>query len=238
MQLKAKTHAAPHKASHQKKKTKKTAQTRNFATFKKVGKVEVAALTAEKIQEDKVAAKAKKDAAAPKRIPTLNDLMRNFYKKIHPDLMLAYPEQREQNDQSLSVLQSFLTSLKDNNGNEKYPVLRNATLPFYLRTPKQGHFQHVELLLHSEATLNKKLIEQQLVGFFKTAGVGSQFKWDDEYFPLKGRPDFRKKDSDMDKEAQQYDDYQQSQSGGANESYDEFMARVKREAAAGQKNSV
>eukprot|EP00461_Guttulinopsis_vulgaris_P000657 UN00657 len=161
--------------------------------------------------------------------------MRHLYKKIHPDLMMAYPQQREVNDKSLSVLQAFLSALKDSDGNEKYPVLRNASIPFYLRTSTPGHFQHVELLLHSEATLNKKLIEQQLSGFFKTVGVGGVFKWDDEYFPLKSKPDFKKNEEEMQKQEQQYNDFK----GGANdnETYDEFMARMKREAEQ-KKNAV
>jgi len=206
-------------------------QKRNMATFKKVGNVQRAVLTAEQLTQEKEK-KAEAEAAKPKKIPSLNDLMRQLYKKIHPDLMMAYPEQREQNEKSLGTFQNFLGLLKQVDGNEKYPVLKNAILPFYLRTATPGHFQRVELFLHTDSTMNKKGIEKQLATFFKSINLSSQFKWDDEYFPFKGKPNLLKDENAEGAGDAEAPDASSGPTGS--ETYEQFMERIKKE---GEKQS-
>jgi hypothetical protein len=80
-----------------------------MATFRKIGAVERPVLTAESIaQEKQKKDEAKAAQVKSAKVPTLNDLMRRFYKKIHPDLMMAYPEQKEANEKSLGIFQNFI----------------------------------------------------------------------------------------------------------------------------------
>lgn len=213
--------------------TKRTAM-----TFKKVGAATPKAITAEDIQKDKEA-KVNQQAAKAKKIPSLNDIMRQLYKKIHPDLMMDYPEQKEQNEKSLGTFQNFLGQLKNIDGNEKYPVIKNASLPFYLRTTTPGHFQRVELFLHTDATFNKKGIEKQLCNFFKSINLGSQFRWDDEYFPFKGKPDFKKAEGEG-AEGEGAEGGEGSSSSGptGSETYDQFMERIKKEGSQSAQNTT
>lgn len=203
---------------------------RTAMTFKKVGVVAAKPVTAEDLVKDKEA-KVVQQAAKAKKVPSLNDVMRQLYKKIHPDLMMDYPEQKEQNEKSLGTFQNFLGQLKNIDGNEKYPGIKNASLPFYLRTATPGHFQRVELFLHTDATFNKKGIEKQLCNFFKSINLGSQFRWDDEYFPFKGKPDFKKEEGA--EGGAEGEDGSSSTGPTGSETYDQFMERIKKE---GQQN--
>lgn len=206
-----------------------TTAVRTAMTFKKVGAVDRKVITHEDVakeKEQRAAEAASATATKAKKIPTLNDLMRQLYKKIHPDLMMDYPEQKEQNEKSLGTFQNFIGQLKNVDGNEKYPVIRNASLPFFLRTATPGHFQRVELFLHTDAAFNKKVIEKQLCGFFKSIGLSSSFKWDDEYFPFKGKPDFKKENEEGGEEGGAEDS---GSSQGGNETYEQFMERIKKQ---------
>ena len=61
--------------------------------------------------------------------------------------------------------------------------------------------------------------------FFRLANLATDFTWDDEYWPRKG-PRTAKTQEEEDAE----EDYEASGGQGDNESYEEFMNRVNREA--------
>ena len=185
------------------------------ASFQKIGKADV------NIKTKKVyVPNAETQAAAPAKVPYLNDVLRNLWKRIHPDLMVAYPVQREVNEQSLMTLQGLLTALKDTSGDNRYPRIANAVLVFYLRGDKPGHVRKAELLLHTTGTACKDIIQKQLETFFQQTGLATTFKWDAEYFPFKGVPTAR----DLDAEAAA-----EHQNANYHETYEEFQARILRE---------
>jgi hypothetical protein len=165
-------------------------------------------------------------ADAP-RVPTLNEVMRNLYKRIHPDLLTNYPEQKHINEQSLMTLQGLLNALKDASGDTPYPKIINAILPFYLRGKTSGHFQKSELLLHTTGTACKAIVQKQLETFFKQTGLATSFTWDAEYFPAKTIPSERMSEE----EADQHAAYESDSRGAYDETYEQFRARMEREAS-------
>ncbi len=177
------------------------------------------------------AAAAAARKAEVKRVPALSAVMRSLVTKVHPDLFTAYPEQLQVNETSLSMLQGYLSALKDATGSQ-FPGVRNEKLPFYFRTNTPGSFRLVNLVLHVPGGKNKEAITTQLTTFFKSVGLADSFTWDREYFPLKEPPS--RSAAEAERAAEEKERAEEAAAGNAgahkDESYEEFQARIQEEA--------
>jgi len=179
-----------------------------------------------KVVETKATSAAKQAAQVnlPVERPKLNDILRKFWKLVHPDLFSQFPEQRKINEQSMMIFQGYLSAIKDPSGDAEYPKFRNKRIVFILRTQTPGHFLRAPLILHSSGS-DKGNASRSLREFFRLVGLAEDFEWDEEYWPLKGNKTMR---SEAEEEAMRQ--AEEEAEGNVNESYEDFMNRMKAKA--------
>jgi len=173
-------------------------------------------------------APAVKEAAA--KVPLLSAVLRSLATKVHPDLLTNYPEQKETNEASLSMLQGFLSALKDSTS-ASFPTIQNEKLRFYLRTATPGHFRLVQLHLHVPGGKCKDLVAGQLKTFFADVGLATDFVWDKEFFPLKDAPlrESREAERRASEEGEAEAEAAKAENIPEDETYEQFQERIKRQ---------
>lgn len=92
-----------------------------------------------------------------KQLP-LSKILRMLWMKVHPDLMTKFPQMKKANEDSLAQLNTFLSSIKDRDGNNAYPKAQHQSIIFYLLTDKEAHFRKVQLDLHTNGGACKALV--------------------------------------------------------------------------------
>lgn len=107
-------------------------------------------------------------------------LLRQFYKKAHPDILRgSHPVQADVNDTSFQLLNGILSTIKEDNG---YPPRMMRTIPFHLME-KNGIVVR-ELHIKTAGGDCKKQLRKTFEAFFQETGISKgQFTWDKEYFP-------------------------------------------------------
>lgn len=122
------------------------------------------------------------DTIEKKELPQLSQVLRSLYMKIHPDHFTQYPEQQEVNEQSMMILQGFITTLKDSKPLDPPAQLKNISLEFFLRTNKPAHFQKAKLIIHYTGN-NKNVLHAMFNKFFQQTKLADGFIWDPELWP-------------------------------------------------------
>lgn len=115
--------------------------------------------------------------------PYLKDVLRQFYKKVHPDLFGRYPELKESNEVNLQALMSLLDYMKSNNS-EFVPV-KTEKLHFFVRTDKADHFMKVPITIRTTGNNCHHVVAESLSKLFTRCGLPSSFQWGDNYWDKK-----------------------------------------------------
>lgn len=125
----------------------------------------------ERTQRRKNQRKLKSGAA---RVPQLKDTLRKLYLRTHPDLFGQYPAQQAANEASYKELLGILDSIEKHN---EFPPAKTLVLPFFLKTPVEGHFKEVDLRLRTTGGACNSLVEEALGRFFADCGLPEVFHW-------------------------------------------------------------
>ena len=116
-------------------------------------------------------------------LPLFPTLLRNFYKKVHPDLLRAQsPMEAEVNDSSMKELNGVLSSIKVYN---EHPPAMVKNIAFYVKGSSGGSgLTKVNLQLKTAGGDCKRSLMRTFQDFFSRTGVHTgPFSWGHEYFP-------------------------------------------------------
>jgi hypothetical protein len=117
-------------------------------------------------------------------LPQFSDLLRQFYRQSHPDLLRAtHAEHATVNDDSWQVLNGILSTIKER---DSYPPQMNKAVPFFLRTKDaETGIKRVELKIRTAGGCCKKQLATTMENFFVESGIAAdgKFIWGKEYFP-------------------------------------------------------
>jgi hypothetical protein len=113
--------------------------------------------------------------------PTFHSLLRQLYRKTHPDLVRSHSETMSKaNDISMQELNGVLSTVKTTD----YPRVLDRRFVFYVKDMNQTYNQH-ELHLKTSGGDCRKQLKTTFELFFKETGISdSPFRWDNEYFPV------------------------------------------------------
>lgn len=121
------------------------------------------------------------DAVQQVDLPEFSSLMREMYKKGHPDIVRSADKAKSEiNDNSFQVLNGILTTIKTT----AYPPQIIQTIPFYLKT--ETGLRCTELHVKTAGGECKRQVTKSFSDFFIASGIApsGQFKWSKEYFPV------------------------------------------------------
>lgn len=126
-----------------------------------------------------------KGAVDTASLPDFASILRNMYKRGHPDLLRAsHPDLSRINDDSLQLLNAVITVIKKPS---QFPPRTTQDLTFHLRHPEQGHYEKHILEIRTAGGDCKKQLTKAFESFFVSASLleqGGRFKWNKEFFPL------------------------------------------------------
>ena len=136
-------------------------------------------------------AKAVTDGGAA-ALPEFAHLMRQLYKRAHPDLLRSTsPELAANNDESMQTVNGILSTVKTYN---EFPAQIVKTIPFHLRMP-DGNLERHDLRIQTAGGDCKRQLTVAFEAFFVVTGIlpkrtttgggKDAFQWSKEYFPLK-----------------------------------------------------
>jgi len=135
-------------------------------------------------------------------LPEFAQLMRQLYKRAHPDLLRSTsPELAASNDEAMQTVNGILSTVKTYN---EFPAQIVKTIPFHLKTP-DGQLQRYDLRIQTAGGDCKRQLTGSFEAFFVATGILPQrteaegrdaFQWSKEYFPLK--PGLQDDDDDDD----------------------------------------
>lgn len=117
-------------------------------------------------------------------LPEFQHLLRQLYRKSHPDLIRAsHPELAEVNDSSMQQLNGILTTIKKYN---EYPPQIVKSIPFHVR--KGENLELVHLNIKTAGGDCRRSLFTSFKNFFLTSGVttaeeSGNFEWGKNYFP-------------------------------------------------------
>ena len=128
--------------------------------------------------------KASGDSGTVTPLPEFQHLLRQLYRKSHPDLIRAsHPELAEVNDSSMQLLNGILTTVKKYN---EYPPQIVKSIPFHVR--KGENLELVHLNIKTAGGDCRRSLFTSFKNFFLASGVttaeeGGDFEWGKNYFP-------------------------------------------------------
>lgn len=145
----------------------------SFSTLisnKKLRQKEKAARYAQKISQNN-----------EQNLPTFHSLLRQLYRKTHPDLVRSHSEAMSKiNDVSMQELNGVLSTVKTTD----YPRVLDRRFIFYVKDLNQTYNQH-ELHLKTSGGDCRKQLKTTFEIFFKKTGISeTSFRWDSDYFPV------------------------------------------------------
>ncbi len=112
------------------------------------------------------------------KLPKFSSLIRQFYKRSHPDLLRAsHPEYAQINDQSMQILNDVITTIKSVDKTQKLLIKK---IPFYMKTTGSTEVTLIEMNLKS--MMMKRSFEQ----FFIASKISEDgvFVWDKDFYPV------------------------------------------------------
>ena len=117
-------------------------------------------------------------------LPEFQVLLRQLYKKSHPDLLRSsFPSESIINDNSMQLLNSVLTAIKST---DEMPPAMKKIIPFYVKTA-QNEVKVVTLNINTSGGYSKNNITSTFETFFLDCGIttssNKKFQWNEEYFP-------------------------------------------------------
>jgi len=135
------------------------------------------------------AKKSRWEKQKAENLPVFSTLLRQVYRKAHPDLLRAkHPELATVNDKSMQLLNGVLTTIKTQN---EYPAAIVQNIPFYLLQSESegGGTKCVELRIKTAGGDCKRALTQSFELFFQNAAIACKdgshrFAWESEFFPV------------------------------------------------------
>lgn len=118
-------------------------------------------------------------------LPEFQVLLRQLYRRSHPDLLRAsHPEAAEVNDSSMQLLNGILSTVKKFN---QFPAQIVKTIPFNVKSGDQ--ITLTNLKIQTAGGDCKRALTLSFREFFFETGiidskVGAQFSWGKDYFPM------------------------------------------------------
>jgi hypothetical protein len=140
--------------------------------------------------------------------PDFNQLLRNLYKRGHPDILRAYyPTYSNVNNESIQVLNGILDTIR---ASGEYPPAMKKEIPFFLIEPKNiNHVKEYKLKVHTTGGDCKKQITTCFESFFKDTRIlldeDLKFTWNKEYFPLLTETEAERRNREIERERQRRD---------------------------------
>ena len=122
-------------------------------------------------------------------LPVFPNLLRSFYKKVHPDLLRAQsPMEAEVNDTSMKELNGVLSSIKVYN---EHPPAMVKNIAFYVKGNNSNKgLTKVNLQLKTAGGDCKRSLMGTFQDFFTRTGVHTgPFRWGNDYFPAEPSED-------------------------------------------------
>jgi hypothetical protein len=133
-------------------------------------------------------------------LPEFHHLLRQLYKKSHPDLLRASnPDFADINDASMQILNGILSSIKVYN---EYPPQIVKTIPFHVRNA--GKIDRIDLKIKTAGGDCRRSLTSSFENFFIDTGIidsniekgKDSFVWGKDYFPkIEGKKDEESKES-------------------------------------------
>lgn len=125
-----------------------------------------------------------KNGEPVERLPEFTHLLRNLYKRAHPDLLRhSHPEFADINDKSIQVLNGVLDTVK---ATHSHPPQTIVDIPFNVKSLDQPNVYETHTLrLRLGGGYCKKQLTKTFEEFFlemKLTETG-KFEWNKEYFP-------------------------------------------------------
>jgi Domain of unknown function (DUF4460) len=123
----------------------------------------------------------------PETIPDFHELLRQLYRKSHPDLLRAsHPQFAEVNDSSMQLLNGILSTIKKYN---EYPAQIVKTIPFHIRDGEVIKIAHLKI--QTAGGDCRRSLSTSFQNFFLDVGItnketGGSFSWGKDYFPTSG----------------------------------------------------
>ncbi len=115
-------------------------------------------------------------------LPEFNSLIRQLYRKAHPDLLRAqYPELARVNDSSMQELNGVLSCLKS--VTTEYPPAIEKRLIFNIKN-QAGEYKEYKILIKTSGGECRKQLRTLFASFFRETGIcTTDFVWGKDFFP-------------------------------------------------------
>ena len=133
--------------------------------------------------------------------PPLSKILRMFVARVHPDKFVAFPDEQQVNENSLSELTGYLSNVA--NPDEEWMPAQTISMPFFLQgTGDDESLRRIDFRLRITQGDCKRLVQKQLEELFKTAGVPDPaFTWDDKFWrPQEALKEWDDEDEDAEQE--------------------------------------
>lgn len=114
----------------------------------------------------------------------LKDVLRQFLKRVHPDVFGQFPELRAKNEASMQKLMEVLAAAKSGEHDDQVPAMK-YDMEFFVRTDKPNAFKRVPLSIRTTANDCKHVVGHSLSQLFGHCGLPTTFHWGDEYWDRK-----------------------------------------------------
>lgn len=107
-------------------------------------------------------------------VPEFQTLLRNLYKRSHPDLLRGnHPDIADINDSSMQILNGVLSTIKTS----EFPPAIIKKLPFWIKDPKSGQLVCKMLNIQTAGGYSKNQLTACFEEFFE-----SKFTWGKDYW--------------------------------------------------------
>jgi hypothetical protein len=120
---------------------------------------------------------------AAQEAPDFASMMRQLYRKSHPDLLRhSRPDLADINDQSMQLLNGILSTIKTN----EYPPRIVKDITFYMKVANDSEYKPYLLSIRTGGGDCKNHLTETFAAFFVMTGLSQsgKFVWNKEYFPL------------------------------------------------------
>mmetsp|Transcript_30828 Transcript_30828/g.37360 ORF Transcript_30828/g.37360 Transcript_30828/m.37360 type:complete len:389 (-) Transcript_30828:228-1394(-) len=123
-------------------------------------------------------------------VPMLRQSLKKLQFLVHPDRFGAYPEVKEQNQDSLTTLQGFVSSIRQLEGD--YPQAGFHDLQFHIMD-EHDNMKRVGVTMKTTGGNCKNVVQKSLGELFHQCGIQRDFKWDDGFWEMGKSEDFKYK---------------------------------------------
>lgn len=139
--------------------------------------------TKRQIQFKKVASK-KAASATGSKVPFLSSTLKKFVFTVHPDRLHHDKTAHDLNQESLTALNSFISSLKGAEEDDmgQFPEMGVSNLRFLVPEKGSDTLRPVNLRLRSTGGISRESAKQSLGKLFEDVGLPADFRWDTDYF--------------------------------------------------------